>query len=39
MLRERPRTLDALGSISGVGERKLARYGEAFLSALGDRSA
>jgi ATP-dependent DNA helicase RecQ len=39
MLRGRPRTLDALGSISGVGERKLARYGEAFLSALGDRSA
>jgi ATP-dependent DNA helicase RecQ len=35
MLRERPRTLDALGGISGVGERKLARYGEAFLAALG----
>jgi ATP-dependent DNA helicase RecQ len=34
MLRERPRTLDALGAISGVGERKLARYGEAFLAAL-----
>jgi len=34
MLRERPRTLDALGSISGVGERKLARYGSAFLAAL-----
>ena len=34
MLRERPRTLDALGAISGVGERKLARYGEAFLGTL-----
>jgi ATP-dependent DNA helicase RecQ len=34
MLREKPRTLDALGAISGVGERKLARYGEAFLGAL-----
>ncbi|HEY6893790.1 MAG TPA: DNA helicase RecQ [Rhodanobacteraceae bacterium] len=34
MLRERPRTLDALGAISGVGERKLARYGDAFLGAL-----
>ena len=35
MLRERPQTLDALAAISGVGERKLARYGEAFLAALG----
>jgi ATP-dependent DNA helicase RecQ len=35
MLRERPQTLGALGAISGVGERKLARYGEAFLAALG----
>jgi ATP-dependent DNA helicase RecQ len=34
MLREKPRTLDALGAISGVGERKLARYGEAFLGTL-----
>src|SRR5690242_9962330 len=34
MLREKPGTLDALGSISGVGERKLARYGEAFLGTL-----
>ena len=34
MLRERPQTLDALASISGVGERKLARYGKAFLAAL-----
>ena len=34
MLRERPQTLDAMSTISGVGERKLARYGEAFLAAL-----
>jgi ATP-dependent DNA helicase RecQ len=34
MLRERPQTLGALGEISGVGERKLARYGEAFLGTL-----
>ncbi|HEY0232322.1 MAG TPA: DNA helicase RecQ [Dokdonella sp.] len=34
MLRERPQTLSALGAISGVGERKLERYGEAFLQAL-----
>jgi ATP-dependent DNA helicase RecQ len=39
MLRERPRTLDAMAAISGVGERKLARYGEAFLAALDHRSA
>jgi len=35
MLRERPHTLSALGAISGVGERKLERYGEAFLAELG----
>jgi ATP-dependent DNA helicase RecQ len=34
MLRERPQTLDAMSTISGVGERKLARYGEVFLAAL-----
>ncbi len=34
MLRERPQSLSALGGISGVGERKLERYGEAFLGAL-----
>jgi ATP-dependent DNA helicase RecQ len=34
MLRERPQTLDAMAAISGVGERKLARYGEAFLGTL-----
>ncbi len=34
MLRDRPQTLIALGAISGVGERKLERYGEAFLAEL-----
>jgi ATP-dependent DNA helicase RecQ len=34
MLRERPQTLGALGAVSGVGERKLERYGEAFLDQL-----
>ena len=34
MLRERPQTLRALAGISGVGERKLERYGEAFLAEL-----
>ena len=34
MLRERPQTLRSLGAVSGVGERKLERYGEAFLGAL-----
>lgn len=34
MLRERPQTLRALGAIGGVGERKLERYGEAFLTEL-----
>ena len=34
MLRQRPRDLDAFGAISGVGSRKLERYGEAFMAAL-----
>ncbi len=34
MLRERPQSLRELGGISGVGESKLARYGEAFLDVL-----
>ena len=34
MLRDRPQTLRALGAVSGVGERKLERYGEAFLAQL-----
>ncbi|HET7664355.1 MAG TPA: DNA helicase RecQ [Rhodanobacteraceae bacterium] len=34
MLREHPQTREAMAAISGVGERKLERYGEAFLAAL-----
>lgn len=34
MPREAPQTLTALGGISGVGERKLARDGEALLGVL-----
>jgi len=34
MARRRPQTLDALGTISGVGEQKLARYGEAFVELI-----
>ncbi len=34
MLRERPQTLAALGRIGGVGEHKLERYGEVFLTEL-----
>jgi ATP-dependent DNA helicase RecQ len=34
MLRERPRSRDELGAVSGVGERKLERYGDAFLAVL-----
>ncbi len=34
MLRERPQSLRELGAISGVGERKLERYGEDFLGLL-----
>jgi ATP-dependent DNA helicase RecQ len=39
MLREHPQTLSALGAVSGVGERKLERYGEAFLGVLDARAA
>ena len=31
---QRPATLDDLGAIPGVGERKLARYGEALLAVV-----
>ena len=30
----KPRTLDDLRQVSGVGDTKLARYGEAFLAVL-----
>jgi ATP-dependent DNA helicase RecQ len=34
MAEKRPATLDELTRVYGVGERKLARYGDAFLEAL-----
>jgi ATP-dependent DNA helicase RecQ len=34
MLRERPQTTAQLGSISGIGAAKLARYGQTFLTVL-----
>jgi ATP-dependent DNA helicase RecQ len=34
MVRMRPRTLDEFAGITGVGERKLAAYGQAFLDAI-----
>ncbi len=36
ILNQRPQTLDELGRISGVGQAKLARYGDAFLQVLED---
>lgn len=35
MLRRQPRSLADLGQVTGVGARKLERYGEAFLDVLG----
>ncbi len=35
MLSRRPATLDEMAHVSGVGQAKLARYGEEFLSVLG----
>jgi ATP-dependent DNA helicase RecQ len=34
MARERPLGLDQMRAIEGVGERKLAQYGEAFIEAI-----
>jgi ATP-dependent DNA helicase RecQ len=34
MLTERPQTLDAMRQLSGIGETKLARYGQAFLDVI-----
>lgn len=36
MAEKRPGTLDEMLAVHGVGERKLARYGDAFLEALND---
>jgi ATP-dependent DNA helicase RecQ len=38
MLVARPRTLDELSAVSGVGAAKLAHYGEAFLAVLTEAS-
>ena len=34
MVRERPSDLDELGTLQGVGARKLERYGEYFLDVI-----
>jgi ATP-dependent DNA helicase RecQ len=34
-----PRDLGALSTISGIGERKLDKYGQAFLEVIGDHLA
>ncbi len=34
ILHHRPQTLDEMGKLSGIGQAKLARYGEAFLKVL-----
>ena len=39
MVAERPADLAALLAISGVGQAKLARYGERFLAVLARRTA
>lgn len=39
MCERRPTSLATLGTISGVGQRKLAQYGEAFLAALREGAA
>ena len=36
MARERPLGLDEMRAIEGVGERKLAQYGEAFVEAISE---
>jgi ATP-dependent DNA helicase RecQ len=35
----RPATADEMAQVSGVGQAKLARYGEEFLSVLGEYGA
>jgi ATP-dependent DNA helicase RecQ len=39
MARQKPRSADALRTLHGVGEAKLARYGEAFLAAIAASAA
>ena len=38
MAAERPLTEDALRTVSGVGERKLARFGRAFIEVISEYS-
>ncbi len=38
MVEKRPATLDEMGLVHGVGQRKLARYGDLFLEALAEAS-
>jgi ATP-dependent DNA helicase RecQ len=37
MAKRRPRSLDELGSVHGVGAVKLEKYGPAFLAVIGER--
>jgi ATP-dependent DNA helicase RecQ len=39
MLEQRPRTLVEMGRLSGVGETKLARFGEGFLRVIAEHEA
>jgi len=39
MAQLKPASLDSMRTIHGVGERKLARYGEAFLVVIAMHSA
>ena len=39
MLRSQPRSLSDMAQVSGVGARKLERYGQAFLDVLTDSPA
>jgi ATP-dependent DNA helicase RecQ len=39
MMASRPQSLSQLAQVSGVGERKLAEYGEAFLEVLAEHGA
>ncbi len=36
ILNQRPQTLDAMGRISGIGQAKLSKYGDAFLQVMED---
>jgi ATP-dependent DNA helicase RecQ len=36
MVRIKPKNMEELLTVSGIGQHKLARYGQAFLTALQD---